>query len=306
MLELTKLAARYLEQYGKEKVSEITGVSVATVPSLIKQGKFPLLGVEKLLAFDPAPIHALKPLYPEQTLGEKLIILMPCNGNPEPECMDTLMKLYDRKEMDYKRVGFNNLSVARNALAAHFLRGPWQWAYWSDADTVHPCGDATAYRAAASLTAQQISDTFASVNAIYRLMVHKRSFVSGVYIARKKGGTGQFGGSDKPEIQAIVRRGPQDRVLDVPWTGFGGVLTHRKVFEDIIAQQGDEIRHKSPYLKQRFGYDYSLFDPTTKETPGDDIPLAARAIRAGHQPAIDLAVQFGHVGKHTYTFADAA
>ncbi len=304
MLELTKLAARYLEQYGKEKVAEITGVSVATVPSLIKQGKFPLLGVEKLLAFDPAPIHALKPLYEKVELGKKLVILMPCNGNPERKSMEALLPLFDPKEMDVRTYSFNNLHIVRNALAAQFLAGPWEWSYWHDADSVPPNGNADSYYRTTGLTPTQMPEMFASVHAIYRMLVHKKTIVSGNYIAKRKGGTAQFGGGDTANMMQTIRRGPQDRVLEVPWVGFGGVLVHRRVFEDIANTYGDELKHNNAYLKQRFGFTLNFFSPLSSSIVGDDLSFCARAEKAGHKSHVDLAVQIGHVGAHTFTFVD--
>lgn len=299
-LDLTTLPERYLAALGREKLAEIVGQTENVVAMWIKRKKFPLDAVQKLLEFDPSPLAEIKPLYEAQDSGGKLIILMPSNGPVEPQAQESLMRLYNPATMAFKSVGFNNLPIARNALAAHFLNGPWQWAFWMDSDSVLPCGNAQWFKQVCGLN--RLSDVYAGVNTILRLMAHNKTFVSCVYVSKSNDPSPQFAGGESH--RADIRGGPRDEIKAVPAVGFGGVLTHRKMFEDIIASQGDEIRHASPYLKQRFGYDYSFFDPTTKETPGDDYPLCARAIRAGHQPFIDKAVFAGHVGRKIYTYAD--
>jgi hypothetical protein len=102
----------------------------------------------------------------------------------------------------------------------------------------------------------------------------------------------------------LVKQGPQDRLIEVPWVGFGGVLTHRKVFEDIIATQGDEIRMKPGGVGTMFNYEYGFFDPIDRETPGDDVPFGIRAGKAGHKCYVDLAIVGAHVGDRAFTYQD--
>lgn len=302
MFDLRALPAHYVGTYGLPKVAEVCGQSLAVVSMWHKRSTFPLDAVAKLLDFDPAPLGAVTPLYPENKVGAKLAILMPCSGKPEPETMETILRLYDKTEMVFKRVNFNNLPIARNCLAAWWYGQNIPWAFWADADNVFPCGDAELFR---RLTDNpNLPEAFAALHTIYRLLVHKKSLVSVCYVGRSKGAPPQFMVRDGVAIREKVKGGPRNELLPVEACGFGGLLMNRQVITDIIAQQADEIRHKEPILKQRFGYEYSLFDPTTKETPGDDFPFAVRAKRAGHQVFVDLAVMAGHVGSKVYTFAD--
>lgn len=268
----------------------------------LSRKKFPLDAVQKLIEFDPSPLHAVKPFYEKTELGKKMVILMPMNGPPEPEIMDAFSHLYDPKEMDFRRVGFNNLSVARNSLAGQFLKGPWDWALWWDSDTVPPYGDAEAFKKLCQNP--NIPDTFAGVHSIYRMLVHKKLFVSACYIGRRKGAPPQFSTGDTESMRFVMKRGPRNELLECDWTGFGFVLTHRKIFEDIIKTQGEEIRVKNEGLRARFGYDYAFFTPTGVDIPGDDIPFCIRAAKAGHKVTMDLSVFAAHIGNHAFTYAD--
>lgn len=302
MINLVELPQSYIEKYGREKVTEIIGQGPAMISMWLSRKKFPLDAVQKLIEFDPSPLHAVKPLYEKTELGKKMVILMPMNGPPEPEIMDAFARLYDPKEMDFHRVAFNNLSVARNSLAGKFLRGPWDWALWWDSDTVPPYGNAEAFKKLCQNPG--MPDPFAGVHSIYRMLVHKKPFVSACYVGRKKGAPPQFFTGDAETVRSLVKRGPRNELLECEWTGFGFVLTHRRVFEDVIKTQGEEIRVKNDGLRAKFGYDYAFFTPTGVDIPGDDIPFCVRAVKAGHKPVMDLSVFAAHIGNYAYTHAD--
>lgn len=308
MLELTKLPAYYIEKYGREKVSEVTGNDNKMVAMWLSRGAFPLVAVEALLAFDPGPLHAIRPLYEKEPIAGGLAILMPLAGGPKKQAMDCLVKLHDPKEMTFLSRSFNGLSVVRNMLAASWLNGPWPWAFWLDSDMLTPCGDAEYFKRESELP--DLPDAYAGMHTIYRLLAHKLkrgidARVVGVsYVSKKRGAVPQFGGGD--EMRADLRRGPRDALKEVPWIGFGGVLTHRTVFEDIIKTQGDEIRMKPGGIGDRFGYKYAFFHPTDIETPGDDLPACRRMTRAGHKIYVDLSLAASHIGDRAYTFRDIA
>ncbi len=302
MLDLNALPGWYVNKHGLAKVAEVAGKSTSLFAMLQKRNKVPLDAVSRLLAFDPAPLHEIKPLYPAQDEGTRLVILVPLTGNPEPKMMDTLVRLYDRQKMAYRRVAFNCLSVSRNTLAAIFLRGPWEWAYWLDADSLLPAGDAEWFKTAAEVPG--MPDSFANINAISRSLSHKKTIVSCCYVGRKKGAPPQFGGGSTPEMRAKVKRGPRDELIERPWAGMGGMLTHRSVFTDIIKTQGDEIKMKPDGIGAKFGYDHGFFNPLDGETPSDDLPFCYRATRAGHKVFVDLAIQAGHIGDRCFTWND--
>jgi hypothetical protein len=303
MLDLLSLPSRYISTYGPEKVAEIVGQRVAIVAMWQKRQKFPAEALQKLLVFDPAPIHEIKPLYETPALNGNLMILVPLAGNPEPKAMDCILKLYDKREMRYERFAFNNLSVSRNALAARWLRSTCEWAWWNDADMLHPAGDAEWFKREAELP--DVPEVFAGVHAIFRALVHRKKIVSCAYVSRRKNAVPQFGG-DNALLRAELKNGPKNKLIEVPWCGFGGVLTHRSVFEDIIKQQGEEIKMRPGGIGERFSYTYAFFHPTDVETCGDDVPMCQRAIRAGHKIHVDLAIHSAHIGDRPYTYKDLA
>lgn len=303
MLDLNALPAYYVAKYGLPKVAEVVGKSVSLVSMWIKRNKFPLDAASKLLTFDPAPVHEVRPLYELPAPGEKLAILVALTGKPEPKMMDCLVKLYNPAEMFYERRAFNCTSVVRNELAAVGLRSSAKWFFWPDGDSLLPCGDAAWYKQAANLPL--MPDVYAGVHTIHRLLYHKKTFVSCCYVSRHNDAVPQFGGGNTPEMRQMVRRGPQPLLIERPWSGFGGMLTHRKVFEDIIAVMGEEIRMSpNSHIAQRFNYEYAFFDPLNREVPGDDVPFASRAAKAGHKCYVDLAVQAAHIGDRAFTYAD--
>lgn len=303
MLNLAALPSYYLDKFGLPKVAEVLGKPPSLVAMWKSKSKFPLEAVSRLLEFDPAPLGAITPLYPENKIGAKLAIMMPCAGKPEPETVETLMRLYDPAEMTYKRFNFNSLPIARNAMFAWWMaQTQIEWGLLADSDSVFPCGDAALFRELCDLP--DMPDAYAGLNTIYRMLVHKKKCVSVCYVGRRKGAPPQFSGGDTAAIRAKIKKGPRNELHKVDACGFGGLLIHRSVIEDVISQQGDEMRHNSPYLKERFGYEYALCDPTTKETPGDDYPLCSRIRRAGHEIFVDLSVMAGHVGSKVYTFND--
>lgn len=302
MLDLNTLPAYYIEKYGLQKIAEVVGKSTSLVAMQRKRNKTPLDDVSKLLSFDPEPLNTVKPLYSNPSPGNKLAILLPLSGPPEPKFMDCLLKLYDPKEMWVSRRSFNNLHVVRNSLAAEFLRSTSEWGFWPDGDMIFPCGDAVWYKQHAEIP--DMPDIFAGINTIYRLLVHRKSMVSCSYVGRKAGAPPQFGG-DAQVNRSELRRGPQAKVIERPWCGFGGGLTHRSVFDDIVKTQGDEIRMPAGSdTAKRFNYEYAFFHPLAVDVPGDDIPFCHRAKRAGHKVYVDLAVQAAHIGDRAFTYKD--
>lgn len=309
MFDLMKLPPYYMEKYGRDRIAELLGQKSAIVAMWEKSGKFPLDAVQKLLEHDPEPLKEVRPLYEVPTTNHKLCILMPLMGPAEPKTMDCLMALYDKSQMAYKRVSFNNLSVARNTLAAWFLRNGFEWAMWIDGDMVLPCGDAALFKAHSGMS--QLPDVFASVHTIYRLLSHRlkqgkmdATIVSVCYVSRNGEAIPQFSAGETPEARFSVRRGPRDELIHRNWVGFGGVLTHRSVFESIIQTQGDSIKMNPNGVGRRFGYEMGFFNPIDGETPGDDVAFSLRAVRAGHKPYVDMAVHAAHIGDRAYTYAD--
>lgn len=309
MFDLLKLPPYYLEKYGRDRIAELLGQKSAIVAMWEKSGKFPLDAVQKLLEHDPEPLKEVRPLYENPPQGTKLCVLMPLMGPPEPKTMDCLIRLFDRREMSFKRASFNNLSVARNSLAAWGLDNGFDEFAWLDGDMVVPCGDAATFKGHADLP--NYPDIFAALHSFYRLMSHRKkagrsdaTFVSSAYVSRSKEAIPQYGVGDPSFARMDLRRGPRDELKEVSWCGFGCVWHTRSVLEDIIRTQGSEIKMNPNGIGRRFSYSYGFFNPIDGETPSDDIPMCIRAKRAGHKIHVDMAVQAAHVGDRAYTYQD--
>ena len=300
MLDLTALPKRYLDSLGKEKVAEITGVSSSVLSMWVSRGTFPVDAIQKLLEADPTPIHEIRPLYTVPETHPRVSVIVPASSPPSLNTTRFLLKLMDA-EMQLEPECFNSLYHVRNMAAGKFLASGREWSYWSDSDMVGPCGDAAWFKA---VTRQpNYPDIYAGLNTIYRLMFHKKTIVSLVYIEKMPhGAAAVFQGGDDPAVRQTLSRGPALTVLLRDWCGFGGVLVHRNVFLDIIKGGGAPVL-TNPYMKKKLGYEYGFFNPVD-DGFGDDISFCVRAKRAGHQVHIDCAVMAAHVGGYSYGYND--
>ena len=182
MFDLKALPGRYLDQLGKDRVAEIAGVSPSVVAMWVARGAFPLDAVQKLLESDPTPLHEIRPLYPVPDLTRKLSIIVPSALPISLKTTKCLTKMLD-KDMEFEPESFNSLYHVRNMAAARFLKSNREWSFWSDGDMLHPCGDAEWYKKA--IRRPHFPDVFAGLNTIYRLLSHKKTIVSVVYIEKR-------------------------------------------------------------------------------------------------------------------------
>lgn len=306
MLDLRSLPQRYLTELGAEKVAEITGATKSVMAMWISREKFPLEAVQRLLEFDPTPLNEIKPLYTIPEKPTRLAILLCTNRPVASGTYDTLLAMKG-PEMQFRRFSFNSIYHVRNMAAHWFLnKSGCEWAYFSDDDMIHPCGDPVLFK---ELLAEYTSantpypDAYAAAHSIYRLRFHEKKMIGACYFGRKQGVPGQFAGSGEQMLRELLRRGPRNQVMPVDWVGFGSILIHRDVFADIIKTQADKIRVTNASIKQKLGYEYSFFMPREQDF-GDDISFCARAREAGHQPHVDLSLMPAHVGMKAFTFID--
>jgi hypothetical protein len=299
MLDLTALPKRYLEQLGRERVAEMAGVSTSDIAAWVERGEFPVSVIQKLLEQDPTPLHEVAPLYTVPERGAKLSIIVPTSTGRHPltdKCLDKLKTA----EMEIEPESFNSLYHVRNMAAARFLASGREWSFWSDADMIHPCGDAAWFKRVTGKA--RYPDIYAGMNTIHRLLVHKKSIVSVVYIEKISRGLVQFQGGDNPSRRQMLSRGPSPELITADWCGFGGVLVHRSVFVD-VAKGGFAPRLTNDYMRKKLGYEWGFFNPA-EEHFGDDISFCIRAKNAGHQTYIDCAVMSEHIGTKCYGFED--
>lgn len=306
MLDLRSLPQRYLSELGADKVAEITGASKSVLAMWISREKFPLEAVQRLLEFDPTPIHEIKPLYTVPETPTRLAILLATNRPVPPAMMDTVLPMFKQSEMRYKRFSFNSIYHVRNMLAEWFLKSGCEWSWWTDDDMIHPCGDAPLFKqllAEYTASTTPYPDVYASAHSIYRLRFHEKKIIGACYFGRKQGVPGQFAGAGSQVMRDILRKGPRNEIRPVDWLGFGSILIHRDVFTDIIRTQGDKIKVTNEYIRKTLGYEYSFFMPISQDF-GDDQSFCARAKEAGHQPFVDLSLMPAHVGMKAFTFVD--
>ena len=306
MLDLMALPQRYRKAIGDEKIAEIVGETPERVGIWIMTRKFPMEAMSKLLAYDPFPIHEIRPLYETPAPGTRLAILLPTNRPICPATMDTIIPMFNVHEMQFHRESFNSLYHVRNMAAAWYLKSGCEWSWWSDDDLIHPCNDAPLFKRLLNehtAIPVQYSDAFAGANSILQLRSRGKKLIGACYFGRKQGVPGQFSGADSARLRADLRHGPRNLVLPVDWVGFGSTLVHRSVFEDIIKTQGEKIRVKNEFIRSKLGYEYSFFWPIDQDF-GDDVSFCARAREAGHQPWVDLSLMPAHVGQRAFTFAD--
>jgi hypothetical protein len=300
VLDLFVIQKRYFELLGVARVAEIVGCDVKTASHWAAGDGIPIAALQALIAADPTPIHEVTPLYVNPVEAIQLSIIVPSAspvGNWTRKCIDKLMA----PGMAYEPESYNSLYHVRNMAAARFMKSGRDWSFWSDADMLHPCGDAKWFKETSGRRAYP--DVYAGMNTIFRLLAHKKTIASVVYIEKTNNKPHvMFQGGDEPLMRASIARGPREATVQADWCGFGGVLVHRTVFED-IANKGHAPRLTNLYMRQKLGYEWGFFNPV-EEHFGDDISFCARAKAAGHVVTVDLALLSEHLGTRPYGYED--
>ena len=299
MLDLVALPARYLAQYGEEKTAEICAVTPATLRSWVAKEKWPLDAVNRLLQFDPSPIHEIQPLYPAIPEGRRLAILLPSNRATDPRVFEAVMRMYDSAKMTLRSFTFNNLNVVRNMAAAWFMSSGCEWSHWNDDDVIPPFGDAARFKEICELP--NFPTAFAGQHTIGRLLSHGKPMIGVAYTGRKRGVPPQMSGANTAAGKAEYARGPQNRILSRDWIGFGSTLVNRSVFE-AIEKACPEIEVPENH-QLRSWYRWGYFD-ATPGIPGDDINFCMRAKKAGVEIYADLALMASHIGTKAWNYED--
>jgi hypothetical protein len=184
---------------------------------------------------------------------------------------------------------------SRNILATRFVAGGNEWSFWQDSDIIASIGNPAWFK---RRTGSKHADKWFAQSAFERLTSRGKSIVGGVYIQRSPNGriVAQPGLSPSGELDARVveevKAGPQDKVIQVGYVGFGCVAVHRKVFEDILKTQ--------PGIRGEGDKPHAFFNPIEGGPQGEDIAFCKRAAEAGHPTFLDLSLHCGHVGKFAY------
>lgn len=300
MIDLLSVGKTFIAKHGKDKTCEVTGKTAAFVTQWEAGTKNPTVeDVQKMIEYDPDPIHAVKPLYETPELGKRLAILMVTNRAVQPATMESLIRLYEPAKMQFIRQTTNFLTRGRNQAAWKFLQSGCEWAFWVDDDMILPCGDAEWFKSVCSAPA--FPDTFAGLNTIGRLLYHKKTLIGGCYFNRTPTGKAQFNEAAlNREIDAMIHvAGPRNEIRATKWVANGCMLVHRSVYED-MAKNGIAVRLDEAH-ERYLGYRYGFFDPL-EPGMGEDVSFCLRAEKAGHQAFVDLSVMPSHIGQMAYNY----
>lgn len=258
--------------------------------------------------------------------GRQVMLCLPWYKTTNPRTAFSLMSMVDRRRMAVS-LDFGDAFVAhsRNKLAAGFLRTKMEWALFVDDDNVPPFGNAALYN---SFTGFDLPDKFAGVHGIDRLMSHGKTLIGGLYRGRWPSSGPVFG--EGPSFQRYLEEGPRDEIQKTQWVGFGFVLVHRTVFEDMekafpdLARESDGsggnwftssehdlvkavdealAEHRDPArMREILELGQAKAAKNSNLGVGEDVIFCRRAAQAGHPCYVDLGCIVAHLGEFPYGF----
>lgn len=272
------------------------------------------------------------PVEPPSTIAflqKKVLIAMPWFKQANPATAFAVMCLSDRRRTaSVLNYGDAYIAHSRNSIADAFLGTDLDWLLSIDDDMLPPFGNSKWYNLH---TGFDLSEKFAGLNAIDRLLSHGKTIVGGLYFSRHKKGVGVFNESRHPDMDRRIRNAPVDEIIPTRWCGTGCLLVHRSVFLDIekkfprlargpdgkggqwyssseheLLDAVDRARaflSKGPMTGEKALHAYTLLEAASAEarrnsniTNGEDVTLGIRAASAGHQSFVDLGLVCGHLG----------
>lgn len=243
------------------------------------------------------PIHESRsvaglPSYRCEFAGRDIFVGFPCYKTTNPVTAFALIAMAldfgrDKIRLDMA-IGDSKIEHARNRLAHKFLETDAKWMMMIDDDII-PCIGRPAWFRYWVQAARNLADLPLQRHVLHRLIGAGKTLVGASYFGRQEGGA--LMASD--QTLAPRARVYEDKVVEVDWVGTGCILIHRKVFEDIRAKFGDELKINVP------DYDYDYFRPFDS-AHGEDVSFCIRAKQAGHKTHLDLGLPVFHVGYKTY------
>lgn len=235
---------------------------------------------------------------------EKVSIGIPCYGAQEAKWWSQLVNNIAQlsKTIDLGEILVSDSMATdhnRNLIVENFLKTDSDWLFWIDADTVIPIG------------------------TIERLLSTKKKFISGLYYAKHQPHNPIAYFSNGCSYKSINQNNVWERgeILEVDSVGFGCMLTHRSIFEDIkknyivkqIVGSGITLIHKDdiseslpdlepglhasilvqkvtdPEFEPKFPYFALEFGRT------EDIWFTEKAKRVGYKVYVDTSIECGHL-----------
>lgn len=305
-LDIRKAVQAFVNEHGVDKVATLTGKKHDIVLSWLGNKSPSLEALQAMINFNPQllgsnvePAEAKEVIMPyEFPAGKRVAILMPSVRPIHIGVLKAVTALYEREKMQLFTIADNSYVRARNWCAQRFLDSGCEWSFWLDDDTIPPHGDVEYFRKLSDNPAFPVQ--YININPIARLIQTGKTLVGGCYFGRQPGGTAQFKEAyTSPMVNDAAHAGPRNVVDPVGWVGFGCTLVHRKVFEDIIANQDVAVTNLA--FAQRFGYSHKFFNYIDDES-SEDVSFCMRAKQAGHQSFVDMAVMPIHMGYMGYSY----
>lgn len=297
MPSLKELALKAIQEEGQSAFAAKHGVTKGLVSSWVHgRREIPLWVVEDVLKGASLPTEQL---VPEGAMwqGRNLCLMLPWYKTTNPVTAFNLLAIWDkttmRAEMEFGDAFIIN---AREKLASRFVQSECEWSLWIDDDILFPIGNAQWFKDKAQCP--DMPDQFAGVNAVQRIVSHKKTIIGGVYYGRQLGGACMFGSMDLKgnAVCAEDRLGPRNMISPVDWVATGFLLVHRSVYLD--------IQKKFPELAPNGGTKnwWRYFTPDASANHGEDVAFCKRAREAGHQVYIDHAIHCGHLGGRVWNY----
>lgn len=185
-------------------------------------------------------------------------------------------------------IGDAKIEHSRNRLAHKFLETDAKWFMMMDDDIIPSIGRPNWTRAWIP-SARSLPDLPFQRHVLHRLIGNNKTLVGAAYFGRQEGAPIMCSDRDLAGRAKVY----EDAVVPVEWVGTGCMLIHRRVFDDIRAKYGDDLKIDVP------DYDYDYFRPFDSAR-GEDVSFCIRAKEAGHQPHVDLGLPVYHVGYRCY------
>jgi hypothetical protein len=232
------------------------------------------------------------PSYRCEFAGRDIFVGFPCYKTTNPVTAFAMIAMaldFGRDKIRFDMaIGDSKIEHARNRLAHKFLETDAKWMMMIDDDII-PCIGRPEWSRHWVQNVRSLADLPLQRHVIHRLIGAGKTLVGAAYFGRQEGGA--LMASD--QSLAPRARVHEDKVVEVDWVATGCILIHRKVFEDIRARFGDELKIDVP------DYEYDFFRPFDS-AHGEDVSFCKRAKQAGHQPHLDLGLPVSHLGYKTY------
>lgn len=284
---------------------------------------------------DVAPVPVARPTA-VQFLKNRVMLGLPWYRFTQPATAFCISQLADSRRTQAALCHSDAYIVhSRNAIVDVFLKSTSEHLLMIDEDMICPFGSHGA-KWFNSQTGWNLSEKFAGLNTIDRLLSHNVSLVGALYFGRFRNANPVYGEGSHPSEREYALRGPYETgIKPTRWVGTGCILFRRDVFEDIekkfplLARGADsrggqffsssehnladsvartrKMLSEGPITAERGMRAYEMLIAAEREAKshstlgmGEDVCVCVRAKQAGHQPYVDMGLLCGHLGTACY------